>query len=177
MVREAKIVEREHGTSPSEPGWFVLNAAEAAWVGGPFGAFTAFEGAEARFSALGVNIAVLQRGQPNCYYHAENEQEDFLVLDGECRLLVEGTERPLRRWDFVPCPAGTEHGCGGAGERPCGLLAGGTRAGGRVVYPDSELARRHRAGVAAATDDPEVAYAQEDPDVPVAFNPGWLPGT
>jgi quercetin dioxygenase-like cupin family protein len=45
------------------------------------------------------------------------DQEDFLVLDGEALLIVEGKERPLRRWDFVHCPAGTTHFILGAGER------------------------------------------------------------
>jgi len=107
MVREAKLAMRRHGCSPEESGWFVLNAADAEWVGGPFGSFTAFEGAEARFGQFGFNVAVLEPGQPNCRYHAENEQEDFLVLDGECLLIVEGEERPLRRSRSSPagCPA------------------------------------------------------------------------
>jgi uncharacterized cupin superfamily protein len=177
MVREAKLAPRRHGRSPAESGWFVLNAAEAAWVDGPFGAYTAFEGAETRFAQVGINVAVLQPGQPNCYYHAEHEQEDFLVLDGECLLIVEGQERPLRRWDFVHCPAGTEHVFVGAGDRPCVLLAVGTRIGGSVVYPVSDAARRHGAGVSDQTDDPDVAYAGADADTPAPFQPGWLPWT
>ena len=45
---------------------------------------------------MGINLAVLEPGQPNCMYHGEDEQEDFLVLSGECLLLVEGEERRLR---------------------------------------------------------------------------------
>jgi hypothetical protein len=37
-------------------------------------------------------------------YHWENDLEDFLVLAGEAILIVEGEERPVRRWDFVHCP-------------------------------------------------------------------------
>ena len=37
----------------------------------------------------GVNIQVVHPGQPNCYYHGEEGQEDFLVLSGECLLLIE----------------------------------------------------------------------------------------
>jgi quercetin dioxygenase-like cupin family protein len=40
------------------------------------------------------------------------------VLSGECLLLVDGQERPLRRWDFFHCPAGTEHVIVGAGTGP-----------------------------------------------------------
>ena len=41
----------------------------------------------------GINIGVLQPGQPACMYHGEDDQEDFLVLAGECLLLIEGQER------------------------------------------------------------------------------------
>ena len=40
-------------------------------------------------------------------YHAESNQEDFLVLAGECLAIVEGEERRLRAWDFLHCPPGT----------------------------------------------------------------------
>ena len=42
-------------------------------------------------------------------YHAESAQEDFLVLSGECTLLVEGEERRLGKWDFFHSPPETEH--------------------------------------------------------------------
>jgi uncharacterized cupin superfamily protein len=176
MIREAPLEPRPHGHAPAGGGWFVLNAGDAAWVDGPFGAYTALEGAEHRFAELGINLAVLQPGQPNCYFHAEDNQEDFLVLDGECLLIVEGEERPLRRWDFVHCPPWTEHVFVGAGARPCLLLSVGARAGSQVVYPVSDVARRHGAGVAERTDDPSVAYADAAPDEPAPFQTGWLPG-
>ena len=37
-------------------------------------------------------------------YHAEDAQEGFLMLSGECLLVVEGEERRLKAWDFVHCP-------------------------------------------------------------------------
>ncbi len=154
----------------------MLNAKEARWLDGDFGAFTRFEGAKAKFPQLGINIGVLQPGQPACMYHGEDEQEDFLVLQGECLLLIEGEERPLKAWDFVHCPAWTEHVFVGAGEGPCAILAVGSRTNKGVVYPVSELAQRHGAGVAKTTPDPDVAYAGNAEDVPVAFREGWLPG-
>jgi uncharacterized cupin superfamily protein len=51
---------------------------------------------EAPFAQVGYTIAVLSPGRPNGMYHRENAQEDFLVLSGECLLLVEGEERRLR---------------------------------------------------------------------------------
>jgi uncharacterized cupin superfamily protein len=47
---------------------------------------------------------VLAPGEPNCRYHAETNQEAFLVLSGECLLLIEGRERQLSAWDYVHCP-------------------------------------------------------------------------
>jgi uncharacterized cupin superfamily protein len=175
MVREAKPVSREGGQVPEGEGWFVLNARDAAWLTGAFGAFTRFEG-DARFPSVGINIGVIQPGQASCFYHAEDEQEDFLVLSGECLLLVEGEERRLHQWDFVHCPAWTEHVFVGAGDGPCAVLAVGTRLADAVVYPESELALRHRAGVRRETRDPGEAYAGLPPDVPTTYRPGWLPG-
>jgi hypothetical protein len=40
--------------------------------------------------------------------HEEGAQEDFLVLAGECVLLVNREERSRRAWDFVHTPARTE---------------------------------------------------------------------
>ena len=60
-------------------------------------------------------------------YHWEADQEDFLVLDGEALLIVEGEERALRPWDFVHCPAETKHVIVGAGDGNCVLLAIGAR--------------------------------------------------
>jgi len=103
---------------------------------------------------------VIWPGQPSGLYHAETDQEDFLVLTGECVLLVEGEERPLRAWDFVHCPPGTEHVFVGAGDGPCVIFMVGRRASDKgIVYPSSELARRHGAGVETQTSSPAEAYA------------------
>jgi uncharacterized cupin superfamily protein len=174
VVPEAPLEREDGGLVPQAEGWFVLNAREALWLDGDFGAYTRFEGPDAKFPALGVNIGVLAPGQPACMYHGEDEQEDFLVLQGECLLLIEGEERPLKAWDFVHCPAWTEHVLVGAGEGPCTILAMGTRTGGDVVYPAAEVARRHRAGVEETTPDPKVAYASVGDDVPTPYREGWL---
>lgn len=161
---------------PEGEGWFVVSALEARWSDdGPLGVHTPFAG-EVRLPRIGVNLAVLDPGQPSCMYHGEDEQEDFLVLAGECLLLIEGEERRLKAWDFVHCPPWTEHVFIGAGERPCAILMIGSRtpdAG--VVYPSSELARRHGAGVADRTDSPEEAYEPFPESVDVPYREGWLP--
>ncbi len=174
-VPEAPIEPAEGGGVPAGAGWFVLNAHEAKWLDGDYGAYTRFEG-EHRFPLLGFNIGILEPGQPSSMYHGEDEQEDFLVLSGECLLLIEGEERRLRQWDFVHCPAWTEHVFVGAGDGPCALLAVGTRLTDDVVYPASELAQRHGAGVRVQTHDPKLAYADMAPDRAVGYREGWLPG-
>ena len=79
---------------------------------------------------------------------AESTQEDFLVLSGECLLLVEGEERQLKAWDFVHCPGGAAHVFVGAGSGPCVMLmVGARRPDDEIVYPVSELALKHGAGV------------------------------
>jgi uncharacterized cupin superfamily protein len=175
VIPEAKLEQTDAGLVPAGEGWFVVNARDAAWHDGDFGAYTRFEG-DPRFTQIGINIGVLALGQPACMYHGENEQEDFLVLSGECLLLVEGEERRLRAWDFVHCPPWTEHVFVGAGEGPCAILAIGGRTGGDVVYPESELAQRHDAGVEKETTKPEEAYATMSKDVDVSYRKGWLPG-
>ncbi len=174
-IREARLESTQHGSAPATDGWFVLNAREARWMDGVFGAYTRFEG-EPRFPSLGINVGVLQPGQPSSIYHRENEQEDFLVLSGECLLLVEGQERRLQAWDFVHCPAWTEHVFVGAGEGPCVLLAVGTRLTDEVVYPESSLAQRHGAGVQRESRDPDEAYAHLPDDEETRYRDGWLPG-
>src|SRR5688500_16430387 len=117
MVPEAPLDATEHGLVPNGDGWFVLNAREARWRHGPGrGAICWFEGHPPESPQLGVNLTVLDPGQPMAMYHWEADQEDFLVLSGEALLIVEGEERPLRQWDFVHCPAGTKHVIVGAGK-------------------------------------------------------------
>ena len=174
-VSEAKLVQTDGGLAPEGSGWFVLNTKQARWLDGHFGAYTRFEGDE-RFPEIGINIGVLAPGQPACYYHGEDAQEAFLVLSGECLLLIEGEERRLEAWDFVHCPPWAEHVFVGAGDGPCAVLAVGRRPDGGVVYPASELAQRHEAGVAAETTDPQEANRGIRADEPVGYRDGWLQG-
>lgn len=161
MVEKARLEQNGSGLAPATEGWFVVNTRDATWLTHDvFGASCMFESPEAEFKELGIRLSVLEPGQPNGLYHREDTQEDFLVLSGECLLLVESEERHLQAWDFVHCPPNTEHIFVGAGEGPCVLLMTGTRRPGRpIVYPASELALRHRAGVETETPSPRDAYA------------------
>ena len=93
-------------------------------------------------------------------YHGEEAQEGFLVVSGECLLLVEGEERRLGPWDFFHCPSWTEHVLVGVGPGTCVVIGVGARTpGSGVVYPRSEVAERHGASVAETTELPAEAYA------------------
>ena len=107
-----------------------------------------------------MNLSVMEPGEPNCLYHSESQQEAFLVLSGECRLLVDGEERLLRPWDFFHCPAGVEHVFVGAGDGPCVVLMVGARTEDEQLnYPVSELAARYGASAEKETPNPREAYA------------------
>src|SRR5262245_41963183 len=170
---EARLEEVGSGLAPASPGWFVVNVGEAAWVRhDAFGGRCNFESTERvlqerrdleplHFDQLGFTLAVLEPGNPTGMYHAESGQEDFLVLEGECLLLIEEEERPLRAWDFVHCPSGTRHTFVGTGEGPCVIfMTGARREDGTIVYPESEAARARGAGVETETPIPSEAYAR-----------------
>jgi uncharacterized cupin superfamily protein len=178
MVPEAPLERTEHGLVPGGDGWYVLNAREAPWRSAQGrGAVSDFEG-EHEFPQVGINIFVLEPGDPMSMYHWEADQENFLVLVGEALLIVEGEERPLRQWDFVHCPPETNHVVVGAGERPCVVLAVGARDrstgpdwGG---YPVDETALRHGAGAQQETTEAQEAYAPVPRREPTSYREGWL---
>lgn len=171
MVAEARLEAVDSGLTPASDGWFVVNAADAAWLqSDAFGGRCIFEAdtpvvrgtalGEHRFGQLGIRLTVIEPGQPSTLYHAESSQENFLVLAGECLAILEGDERHLHAWDFVHCPPGTEHAFVGAGDGPCVIAAVGARSEeGSIVYPRSDAARRRGAGVETETSSPHEAYA------------------
>ena len=159
---EARLEQREAGLEPVGNGWFVVNVRDAAWVQSEqLGDACVFEGDEGEFAQVGFTLAVLQPGQGG-RYHREANQEDFLVLAGECIAVIEEQERRLRAWDFVHCPAGTDHVFVGAGDGPCVIFMVGARETWPekgIVFPRSELALRHGVGVETETSSPAAAYA------------------
>ena len=161
MVPEARLEQLDTGLAPVTDGWFVVNVPEAAWVNNrERGDACIFESDDAMFPHVGFTIAVMQPGQVPGRYHREANQENFLVLSGECLLLIEGEERPLKAWDFVHCPPETEHIFVGAGDGPCVIFMAGGRTGEkRITYPRSELALRYGAGVETETSESKEAYA------------------
>jgi uncharacterized cupin superfamily protein len=139
---------------------FVMNVADAPASSHPRRAtLIDFETEGEEWPDTGVNIQIMQPGQPNCRYHSEPVQEDFLVLHGECIAILDGEERTLRQWDFLHCPAGTEHVFVGAGDGPCAVLMIGSRREDVAHYPVNDVAAKYDASVRSATDDPAEAYA------------------
>ena len=170
-IREAKLEDVGSGLAPVTPGWFVVNTADAAWLRNEaFGGRCVFESnprvlAERPdlepqfFTQTGFTLAVLEPGKPSGMYHAESNQEDFLVLSRTCTLIVEEEERRLRAWDFVHCPGGTRHTFVGTGDQPCVIFMTGGRDPNRtIVYPASDTAQARGAGVETETNDPHEAY-------------------
>jgi uncharacterized cupin superfamily protein len=157
-VDEARL----EGGVPQTSGWFVVNARDAMWDHNEMRSRCRFGGqGEAHFDDLGVGLYWLRPGQPMALYHHEAGQEDFLVLSGQCVLVIEGEERPLKEWDFVHCPAHTAHTIVAAGARPALVLAVGARKEkGSARYPVEPAAIRRGAGVRDESESPDEAYAR-----------------
>jgi len=178
QVGEATIERTADGLRPAGAGWFVVNVADlAARRNERMGMPCSPEPHDARFAEFGINLCVLEPGQFNARYHRENAQEAFLVLSGECLLVVEGQERRLRSGDFFHSPPLTGHVFVGAGEGACTILM----VGGRTQewcegegFPVDAAAARYDASVAAATGSPKVAYADMPDDEPARLP--WPPG-
>ena len=172
-VEEASSEGTPYGRYVTSDGWFVLSLTEALAVRNEKkgGAVYPLEARAARFRDFGVNVRVFSPGEPNALYHAETGQEGFLVLSGECTLVVEGEERTLRQWDYFHCPSETRHVIVG-GEGTCVVLMIGARPEVETLhYPVSDLAGKYGASVAKETTDPDEAYA----DWPGDYEPVRLP--
>jgi uncharacterized cupin superfamily protein len=175
-VPEAPLRETRYGLAPDGDGWFVMSARETRWRDyGPLGVNASFEG-KRPFKQLGINVNVLQPGEPLGLYHRENHQEGFLVLAGECLLLVEGEERRLRAWDFFHCPGGTAHVLVGAGKGPAVVVALGARGGRKGLrYLAEPAAARHGAAPESETTKSGEAYARFPWPKRTTYRPGSLP--
>jgi uncharacterized cupin superfamily protein len=163
-MNEATITDTDTGQIVEGDGWFVVNVADVSWERLPEqGVWCELHGPNEATPQFGIGVHVLTPGQSNGRYHAESDQEGFLVLSGECIALVEGTERHLRQWDYLHSPPGTEHILVGAGDGLCAILMVGARTPGKTFhYPADALAAKHGASVAQTTDSPREAYADVD---------------
>ena len=169
MVNEARLERVASGLAPVTPGWFIVNTGEAAWVTNDdwCGGACIFESDDFVLRGrpdlteyvkpnAGFTIRVVPPGRPSDLYHAESVQEDFLILSGECILIIEEEERHLREWDFVHCPPMTAHTFVATDDGPCVILATGNRRDDlERIYPHSEVALHHGAGSELTTTAPE----------------------
>lgn len=168
MVTEARFEPVASGLAPVTPGWFIVNTADAAWVENEYyGGVCIFESDDFVLRGrpdlteyvkpnAGFTIRVVPPGRPACLYHAESVQEDFLIVMGECTLVIEDQERHLRTWDFVHCPPMTGHTFIATEAGPCVIIATGNRRDDlERVSPRSEAALRYDASVDHDTADPE----------------------
>jgi len=174
MPTEASSAETPYGRYITSDGWFVLNLEDALAVRNEEkgGATYPIEARELPFADFGVHVVVLWPGNPNALYHSEEAQEGFLVLSGECTLIVEEEERRLRQWDYFHCPSSTRHVFVGAGEGPCAILMIGARPKVETLrYPVSDVAAKYGASAAKQTEDADEAYS----DWPGDFEPVRLP--
>ena len=146
--------------------WSVQNVRDSEWfVNEKFGNRTMLV---PDVSQVGVRVHVHEPGKPTTLYHRESEQEGFLVIEGECLLIVEGEEVRLRAWDYFHCPPGTTHSFVGAGDGPCVVVTvGGRSEDGTILYARDETAASHDAVGEQETDTPSEAYAPF---------PKWEPG-
>jgi quercetin dioxygenase-like cupin family protein len=174
-VPEAQLKKTDAGLIPQGEGWFVLNARDVSWIRSEErGQDTDFEGGR-EWTELGFRIQILGPGQ-HSLYHGENGQEDFLVVSGECVLVIEGEERRLKAWDFVHCPPWTKHAFVGGGDGPCVIVMAGIRAGGfEVVYAVDGVAAKHGASVPEETTKADEAYSGFGPEERTTYQEGWLP--
>ncbi|MGH3000093.1 MAG: cupin domain-containing protein [Gaiellaceae bacterium] len=157
--------------------WYVLNARDCPWVeGDKTGLCVGFEDEENNpFEQIGVNVRILQPGQAIGMYHYESGQEDFLVLDGEGIAIVDGEERPLRKWDLLHCEPGVAHMIKAAGDRPLVIVCAGARTGDETTtYVANDVAAKHGVSVDADTTDNRAVYADYRFDW-TEYRDGWLP--
>ena len=151
--------------------WSVRNIRDLTWTENGTGRYCdLLQGDDDAAEEFAINLNVLGRGQPMALYHYEPHQEGFLVLRGECELIVEGESHPLRQWDYVHCPVDVPHVIVGSADEPALVLAVGSRiGGGDATYPPDPLAARY----GASTDDDHdarAAYAKLGPSVDVPFD-------
>ena len=83
-LTEARREQTEYGRTAADEGWFVVNVRDAAWMTNEyFGEACVFEGHAVRFPQVGYTIHVLARTAQRAL-PPRGDQEDFLVLAGEC---------------------------------------------------------------------------------------------
>ena len=107
--------------SPEGEGWFVLNAREAAWWrSDELGQATTFEGELRDSPSSASTLRCCCRASRTACITASRSRRTSSSCTASASVILDGEERRLRAWDFVHCPAMSEHVFVGAGDGPCG---------------------------------------------------------
>ena len=91
-MTEARLEDSGSGLAPVTEGWFIVDVRDAQWWSSETRGAACWFANEygeppVEFEQIGINVTLLEPGQSGIY-HAEANQEAFLVLAGECRLLL-----------------------------------------------------------------------------------------
>lgn len=91
---------------------------------------------------LGYNLTELPPGKAQCPFHSHREEEEmFLILEGEGELRFADKRYPLRKLDVIACPTGgpeVAHQIINTGSTPLRYVSVSTRSDTEVCeYPDS----------------------------------------
>ena len=77
MAEEVRLEDVESGLAPATDGWFVVNVRARLGRRATHSAPPAFEGDDAPFADLGINLRVLSPGRSKLLYRAESKQGGF----------------------------------------------------------------------------------------------------
>jgi uncharacterized cupin superfamily protein len=102
---------------------------------------------------LGYNLTELPPGKAQCPFHSHREEEEmFLILDGEGELRFGDQRFKIRRHDVIACPTGdasVAHQIINTGLVPLRYLALSNQSGAEICeYPDS-----NKVGIFVAASD------------------------
>ena len=109
---------------------------------GPFQQSWANIGSRIGARKLGYNLTIVPPGKRGCPFHNHhNNEEMFLILEGQGVLRFGDQEYPVRKHDFIACPPGgreVAHQILNTGDTDLHYLALSTKERTEVVeYPDS----------------------------------------
>jgi mannose-6-phosphate isomerase-like protein (cupin superfamily) len=113
-------------------------------------------------------VAPPRRGKASREY----DEEGFLVLRGECLLVIEEQECDLAPGDFVYCPPGTDHILVGAGARACSSCSAPANDT-ESSSTQANRSRAHAAPVDAETTSPAEAYRESPPWIASRHPRSW----
>ena len=162
---EAQLKDSGSGLAPATEGWFVVNVRDAEWwFADSRGAACCFESEYGEpaieFPQLGINVTVLEPGQSGVY-HAESNQEAFLVLVRRVQAARRGRGATPPAVGLLPLASVDGARLRGRWRRAVRDPDGRRRdvQARQVRYPVSELAARYGASVEEETSDPAQVYA------------------